>query len=1063
VLSGGDMRINALHIADLHMNAKDLKRIQKVREAFFNDVDKLLLENNMSLDLVLFTGDLIKKGENSNNEYDLALSEFIIPLLEKYKLTESDFIYVAGNHEVDRKFINKTYEKGLDVQINNTDALYEFLSDVGNKEDNLEYKMLSQKLAAFVNFKNVLKNYNRTKATYFYDTYIIDKNNLKIGIVALNSAWRSSDHRDDQGMIVIGSEILEEASKDISTCDIKIVLSHHGYEMFAEWDKQHLQRVMAKNFNLFCNGHIHDSNFNYIQSVLGSLYISTCASMYSGRIKNGYSLLSLDLMESSLNVYLRKWYDLRGEFDQETEKCESGIVKCTNFICTSPETNKLIDISRIRSELKIESGNSEKVIVPLTNIDSVKLSEIFVEPVITNKSRYDKSEPKLETFKLADLLSKHENILFFGGKEFGKTTLLNYIKDQVLSNDGVFASQLPIFINFREIPKRNPLSIAVVASKAIDSIVTRSEMEKYLIEGNIIFLIDDYDDIDDVAREKRKSVLAEIYKLYPTCRYIITVADRISQAFKQESISLYETLGAINYYIQPMNTTKIRELLNKWNIFGKFDVDKMLKQIVYYFRQLQVPVTPMTVTLFIGVLFRDKSQKNIRNEAYLIENYFEEILEKLSDEETDHELDFKEKESFLIHMAKTMVENDAYEWSIDKFEEEKLLYFRKFDEDMPRESTFTPFFAKQILVNNNRKITFKFRFWLNFFIARGMQKDKDFDLTLMSRDDYLKFSTAISYKAGLLRDDHTLLAEIDKRTSSAMNEILGQKSGMLHEINQFQTSIVMLTEQVKSEIKEKNHVEIKDVASDQMYLQNVEQLDSSSISKDADDELEKAIRLITLESDILRNTRELSADDRKLYISKNVDYYIATMWASIEDFKLFIHEISIKEIYEILLGEELDSLNNERTEDLVKKTQEIIYRVLPVSVILHMSDHLGNAKLKNTVKELAQSEAEPLKKCFLSMLLMKLDFASSRDIVKQLIIDSKSSVIDYIVFTYIRIYCYENKLSTETLDQTIALLEQIRGKYAVAHSTIPNIARDTFASDVRKEITLKRLKEAVKD
>jgi len=260
------------------------------------------------------------------------------------------------------------------------------------------------------------------------------KNNIKIGIVALNSAWRSSDHRDDQGMIVIGSEILEEASKEISSCDIKVVLSHHGYDMFAEWDKQHLQSVMAKKFNLFCHGHIHDSNFSYVQSVLGSLYISTCASMYSGRIKNGYSLLSIDLKELDLNVYLRKWYDLRGEFDQETEKCESGIVKCSNFICSNPETHKLIDISKTRSELRIETGKSDKVIVPLANIDSVKLSEIFVEPVITNKSRYDKSEPKLETFKLTDLLSTCENILFFGGKEFGKTTLLNYIKEQVLNN-----------------------------------------------------------------------------------------------------------------------------------------------------------------------------------------------------------------------------------------------------------------------------------------------------------------------------------------------------------------------------------------------------------------------------------------------------------------------------------------------------------------------------------------------------------------------------------------------------------------------------------------------------
>ena len=108
---------------------------------------------------------------------------------------------------------------------------------------------------------------------------------------------------------------------------------------------------------------------------------------------------------------------------------------------------------------------------------------------------------------------------------------------------------MAVFINFREIPKNNPSSIAVVACKAIDSIVTRAVMEIYLKEGNILFLIDDYDDTDDISREKRKAVLAEIYKLYPTCRYIITVSDRISQAFKQESISLNETVHPQNLWV----------------------------------------------------------------------------------------------------------------------------------------------------------------------------------------------------------------------------------------------------------------------------------------------------------------------------------------------------------------------------------------------------------------------------------------------------------------------------------------------------------------------------------
>src|SRR5205814_3625955 len=134
-----------------------------------------------------------------------------------------------------------------------------------------------------------------------------------------------------------------------------------------------------------------------------------------------------------------------------------------------------------------------------------------------------------------------------------------------------------------------------------------------------------------------------------------------------EALRWGEGFAAKTYFIASFNTAKIRQLLIKVSSTQSFDVNLMLSQIVFYFEQLQIPVTPLAVTLFLGVLFRDRSKKNIQNEAYLVENYLETILEKLNPADRRSELDFRDKESFLAHIAFRMVHKQAFEWTRNDF------------------------------------------------------------------------------------------------------------------------------------------------------------------------------------------------------------------------------------------------------------------------------------------------------------------------------------------------------------------------------------------------------------
>ena len=65
---------------------------------------------------------------------------------------------------------------------------------------------------------------------------------------------------------------------------------------------------------------------------------------------------------------------------------------------------------------------------------------------------------------------------------------------------------------------------------------------------------------------------------------------------------------------------------------------------------------------------------------------------------------------------------------------------------------------------------------------------------------------------------------------------------------------------------------------------------------------------------------------------------------------------------------------------------------------------------------------------------------------------STSALNDYVIYTYLRIYCHENELKDESLDTVIQILSDIRNKYVSQSKHLPPFVTDTFASDLKKSL-----------
>lgn len=188
--------LNILHISDSHIQKKDITEIKEIVQKMIDDINKVQKEQNINIDLICFTGDLIQRGDKSiddEGQWELAMETLVYPLINALNLSLDKFVFVPGNHEVDIRKIIKALENGL-------------------QEKSLE------------KINNLMEEFHpfyRNRLEYFYDIvrtiqpdaefgilgYSCRKgiNGINVGLACVDSAWRSSGKGiSERGNLYIG-------------------------------------------------------------------------------------------------------------------------------------------------------------------------------------------------------------------------------------------------------------------------------------------------------------------------------------------------------------------------------------------------------------------------------------------------------------------------------------------------------------------------------------------------------------------------------------------------------------------------------------------------------------------------------------------------------------------------------------------------------------------------------------------------------------------------------------------------------------------------------------------
>lgn len=1013
--------LNILHISDAHIQLAAKEKVFEIVEKMINDVLKIQRKEDIKIDLVCFTGDLIQCGDKAiDDEKQMEIAEEILvnPILDGLGLEKNQFIIVPGNHEVNVKKIVRATEKGLLV-----DSLEEI-------NDNI-LDMNEVYLARLDYFYQWIDNYYddviREKIGYTFLRKIDDK---KVGIVCIDSAWRSSGKGScEKGIMYVGQKQIDDLYKHIKEADIKICLMHHPTDWLSDYESTLIERELTK-FDIVLCGHVHENDHKEICRQSMKTIYSTAGKLYPldyalGRAidgYNGYSILNIDFNNNLCNIFLRTYYAKdRNTFDSAINLVENGQV---SYPLGGNIVEKQMEFNIIRGihNYFVNMSETLTLIKEIDRYSPLGIEEVFVEPVLADESEYmSGSSGKGKTIGLDELLDDTDNVIFLGKKESGKTTLLQQIGLKYIEKYNELGI-IPIHIDMRNLPKKsnkltNAAILFVMKNIFDDAIISKEKVKDLINNGKIVFLIDNID-ISDV---NHTIMLSKFIGEKCRNRFILTMKEEFFQSIDVKKLPDY-TKNFKRLYINLFGKAQIRELVTKWA--GRrddvVDISEVVEKINGYCDSINFAKTPFNVSIFMVLWDSDKNFVP-QNEGIVMENYLEVLLEKLSPKESERSTySFKIKQHFLSNIAFKMLEKNEYYFSQEEFNDFVYEYHKTKGYKVSESKFSTLFFEKGILSILDNKIIFSHTSILEFYLAEYARNNQDFLNFMMQKGNRIYFKNEICFYSGLVSDCKKLLESI----ADTIIGIIIENTDVIDTLNNIEIitdfkiekdELVKRLEEnrpTQREIDDMNDYSQKEVSPDEFsekkkpilletqYISQESELNKEVVEQEAED----FYLLVSIYGSILKNA-ELLDNSEKIQHLENYMYAMNILLGEIlalaENIK---KEISFEEFVKEnqKVGEKLTQKDFEKSKEIFL---EMIKVTFPIALQHMILENVGTPKLEIAIDELmVQKETKPFEKFMLEFLKCDLNIGNITSELRRYIKKEDSEGILKLIFMKLLFY-----------------------------------------------------------
>lgn len=874
--------IRIVHLSDFHLDASSLI---DVKTFMMNTLIKDLKKYNeiKSIDLIIFTGDLVDKGGFSfNNDIELAFLNFeeivITPILNELNLKREQVFFAPGNHDINRNADEEIEELGLRAKLKSIEEINKHIDSgkaIGCRRV-LDFKDFEKE---FYGDSNIVSN-----ITNYQSNFMLELDENVIGITCFNSSWRCYDSKTDKNQICLGERQVSNSRKFLKDSNFNIGIIHHPLDWFKDFENKTINSFMQSDYSLLLCGHVHEGSTYSATNMYGNLFVSVAPSNLTYNMRssdrnyaNGYSIIDLDTYKREITVHHRRYYHEKGVYDPNPDLGDKDGLSYYKLPDSEmlKKRNYEISIAEKLKNMYFNDFNEHLISYNTDTLAPKEIQKIFVLPKIKIDIKYKPEEGKEEKiYTVKDLCLEEDNIFLLGEKESGKTVLIDRLFMELadkISKYGV----IPLLIDFEDFSQnRLETAISKFLGIGIMDVMERLEEHKFKLL------------IDNFNLSKSNSSKLKILEQFLIAHKSVKVIATINSEFETEipfKLSMYPILQTFkSIKLDGFKTKNIRELAKKWFSNNKgYDTPDKLEKILKTITSLNIPRTPLAISMFLWIIEKQENYKPINN-ATMLENFIERLFRKWTkDEIYSEKFDYRNKERLLTTIAKEMFQKNNINYHLSYNDLRNFIYnyikSRKFD--FEAEEVLRHFIGKGILIKENDKVEpyvrFRFTCFFKYFLMKNMEHNSDFKDFVLHEDNFLFFIDEIDYYTGIKRDQVGILKLVIQRMNEEYKETVDKITDLKHGFDSFfETNnnvaatldakfVKRLPEEHKPTNDEKD--EMSDTKLDLMTTEDGIEKKEEQISQ-----MQKLDRLWALAATVLKNTEETDIEDMKSNSYKDI-------------------------------------------------------------------------------------------------------------------------------------------------------------------------------------------------
>lgn len=749
-------KLSLLHLSDLHWAPHFQNDLKIVSDALQQDIDGYTTANDISINAVIFSGDLALGGDDPR-WFKGAYDNFLVPISEQIKVPMERVFVAPGNHDVSRELVRKipSIHRGLAEKLTSNQAINSVID--AKHEDGSE---TAQSLGRMKNFyaEHDQRHPTHSGSSPYFRTGTFAHGDRTVGVACLNSAWMATGEGQDCDLkkLILGERAVDMALAELEGCDFKIAVHHHPLDWLHPTDADAVDLLLRRFFDLSCTGHVHQSKPRLTMDGSGSCIASPTGSVFAGREWfNGYQIVEIDIPDRIYTFHVREYLDNRRQFDCAVRVAERGLVEFQN-----PVLHDRSRIDKVESFLQGSRGRVRECLesqMALAGDDKTKPNlqiDNFVAPALIEgrANSIDLDGSDAQNLSIENFMSRTDNMVVIGGRHSGKSTLAYYTAYMLAYGQGL-PPQVPVVIDTRSF-RFNAYSIRGQLGELYERSLSNAEAEKYAEEGIFTFLFDNCS-FDEVNLGK----IAEFADKYPDCRCIVFASPNMDGVSPDRHFN--ENLPKFTkIHIGALTRGRIRALSRQW-CNGDGDGDATYETVINQLVRDGLPRTPYMVSLLIWAIQQKKEFVKI-NEALLLQNMMDHLLGKADFKQSvrkvlnpiGKEITLQNFAYFIRSKGSVVDENEANEFLIAFFKQKALPFIGS--------DVLDKLIGCGILHRRGGSVAFKYEAFEEYFYAKHLLGNAVELNSALEGLNFLNFRRELELLAGLRPDNADLISAIEK-------------------------------------------------------------------------------------------------------------------------------------------------------------------------------------------------------------------------------------------------------------------------------------------------------------